>query len=360
MKVLYIGHYKDPTGWGSACANNIIAMDEAGIDVVARAITYENQDSTYSDRIKPLEQKGHKDCDFVVQHTLPINYCYNSDYKKNIGYLAVESADFSTTGWARNCNMMDEMWVPSEETKQSLVRSGVNVPIQIVPHSVDVQVIQGSPEGEKIDALENCFTFGFFGEFIERKNVKALLKAFHMAFSPLEPVNLFIKTSKADLDKVQNYAKFVRDGLKLRRRYKEEVIVTGMLPQRDYISVMRQVNCFVMPSRGEAFCIPSLEAMCLGIPSIYTEGIGMGHTVGASVKSHDVPCFGAVDTLEKLDTAWTTWKEIDVIDLAKTMRTMYEELSIDEIRQDTLNCCKVKSENYTHKAIGRTMKEILK
>ena len=43
-KVLYIGHYKDGTGWGNAALNNILAMDAVGIDVVPRAITYEAQD----------------------------------------------------------------------------------------------------------------------------------------------------------------------------------------------------------------------------------------------------------------------------------------------------------------------------
>jgi len=33
MKVLYIGHYRDGTGWGNAAVNNILAMDAAGIDV---------------------------------------------------------------------------------------------------------------------------------------------------------------------------------------------------------------------------------------------------------------------------------------------------------------------------------------
>ena len=43
MKVLYIGHYKDGTGWGNAALNNILALNSAGVDVVPRAITYEEK-----------------------------------------------------------------------------------------------------------------------------------------------------------------------------------------------------------------------------------------------------------------------------------------------------------------------------
>jgi len=38
MKVLYIGHYKDGTGWGNAAINNILALDAVGVKVVPRAI----------------------------------------------------------------------------------------------------------------------------------------------------------------------------------------------------------------------------------------------------------------------------------------------------------------------------------
>ena len=38
MKVLYIGNYRDGTGWANACINNILALDSVGVDVVPRAI----------------------------------------------------------------------------------------------------------------------------------------------------------------------------------------------------------------------------------------------------------------------------------------------------------------------------------
>ena len=43
MKVLYIGHYKDGTGWGGAAIDNILALDAVGVKVVPRAITFESE-----------------------------------------------------------------------------------------------------------------------------------------------------------------------------------------------------------------------------------------------------------------------------------------------------------------------------
>ena len=51
MKVLYIGHYKDGTGWGDAATNNILALHKAGVDVVPRAISYNNSDSDVNETI---------------------------------------------------------------------------------------------------------------------------------------------------------------------------------------------------------------------------------------------------------------------------------------------------------------------
>tara|TARA_B100000929_G_scaffold258520_1_gene221812 strand:- start:875 stop:1969 length:1095 start_codon:yes stop_codon:yes gene_type:complete len=361
MKVLYIGNYRDGTGWANACIGNMLALDAVDIDVVPRAISFEVEDSDYPDRIKQLELK-HKnrssncDCDIVIQHTLPHLYCYNSNYK-NIGFLDTESHDFSTTGWQYSVNMMDEIWVPSQQNVDAVKRSGVTKPIKIVPHSIDTAQYQNT-EGEKVKEMEQNFTFGFVGEFIERKNVAAFVKAFHITFDPLEPVNMFIKTSNVDLEQVQQHCAYIRRGLKIRKDYKEEVIITGMLPKQDYISVLSQVNCFVMPSRGEAFCIPALEAMTLGIPCLYTKGIGMDFCVGEAIESQMVPCFGAVETLPDLDTSETLWSEIDILKLSRAMREMYNKWNTEE-EQKLRNTCLRRSRHFSYEHVGETMKELL-
>ena len=359
MKVLYIGNYKDGTGWANACAGNMLAMDSVGIEVVPRAITFEQEDKDYPQRIKELETKHSKksdnhDCDVVVQHTLPHLYSYDSNYK-NVGFLDTESSDFAMSGWQYSCNIMDEIWVPSQQNADAAKRSGVTVPIKIVPHSIDISEYT-KVDGAKIQEMQNEFTFGFVGEFIERKNIKAFIQAFHMTFDPKEPVNMFIKTSKASLEAVQKFCTHVRLGMKVRKKYKEEIIVAGMLEKLDYVSILDQIDCFVMPSRGEAFCIPALEAMAIGIPCLYTDGIGMDYCLGQNVKSRPEPCFGAVDTLPDLDTANNTWAEIDVLELSTAMRNWYNAENLKSSIRD--NCMKT-AQKYDHKSVGIKIKELL-
>ena len=366
MKVLYIGHYRDGTGWGNAALNNILSLDAVDIDVVPRAITYEQKDKTYPDRIKQLEQKSNENCDVVIQHTLPSNYVYNSSYK-NIGVLTCETSNFKSTGWQHYCNLMDELWVSSEVAKKQTLDSGVTKPVRVIPYGLDISKYSSfKTNGQKIAELENNFTFGFVGEFIERKNIKALVQAFHLAFDPREPVNLFIKTSKKDLDHVQGYFKHIKNGMKIRKNYKEEVVICGIMPEEDYISVLSQIDCFVIPSRGEACCIPSLEAMALGVPSIYTMDIGVDHllnlskiNVNQSVRSYPVPCFGAIETLPNLDTSESSWQDIDVNQLSKVMRYMYSNLSDPDNKQRIGSMCIKESQKYSYIEVGNIMKEAL-
>ena len=57
MKILYIGHYKEGSGWSNAAINNILALDSIGIDVVCRNIKLTNSENEVPERIKELEQK---------------------------------------------------------------------------------------------------------------------------------------------------------------------------------------------------------------------------------------------------------------------------------------------------------------
>jgi glycosyltransferase involved in cell wall biosynthesis len=136
------------------------------------------------------------------------------------------------------------------------------------------------------------------------------------------------------------------------------------MSKKDYYSVLSQVDCFVMPSRGESPCIPAMEALSLGIPVMRTSGIGMPYTQGLSevfpahVKSYDTPCFGAIDTLPNLDTSASTWKEIDIIDLGSKMRLavskvlQYKKPAVDEVIDEI-------AQSFTLESVGIKMKEVL-
>lgn len=361
MKILYIGNYKDGTGWANACINNILALDAVGLEVVPRPITFNDSAGSCPERVLELEKNSEAGCDICIQHTLPHLYSYNSKFK-NIGFLATETSNFIESSWQHHCNLMDEIWVPTASCRRACINSGVKVPVKIAPHSLDISkcnAVKYLNQGSKIDSLMDTFNFAFVGEFVERKNIQALVKAFHMEFDIDEPVNLYIKTSQQTLDYVQNYFNQIKQGLKIRKRYKEEVVICGQLSEDDYMSVLAQCHSFVMPSRGEGFCIPALEAMAMGIPVIYTEGTGMDDFCsGKRVRSSEVPCFGAMSTIDYLYTANEKWNEIDLEALMFAMRESFMKWKTGLATEESHTALE-QAKNYSHKEIGIVLKEIL-
>jgi hypothetical protein len=358
-KILYIGNYRDGTGWGNAAVSNILAMDAAGLNVVPRAITYEAQTTDYPARIKQLEAQSSEGCDICVQHMLPHLFSYDSSYY-NIGFVTTESYPVRDIGWHSHCNLMDEIWTMSFCSKGQLARSGVTKPIMVVPSSIDMSKYRDFKPTIEIKEMNDCFNFVFAGEWIERKNAAALVKAFHLEFGPNDPVNLVIKTSRTTADVVEKYCSQIKQGLKLRKDYRKEIIICGKIQEDQYKSILYASQCFVMPSRGESFCIPALEAMALGVPTIYTNGTGMNDfCYGQAVESREVPCFGAVDTLPHLDTARGNWMEIDVRQLQFALRSAFMKWNTSAMEHASKKA-KDAAKEYDYAKIGQKIKEIIK
>ena len=90
-----------------------------------------------------------------------------------------------------------------------------------------------------------------------------------------------LKINKSGLSSDDTLAAFkqlsdsVKSKLKIRTKYKKEIAISGYLEDRHLLSLMSKCQCFVMPSFGEAWCIPALESMAIGMPVIYTGNTGM-------------------------------------------------------------------------------------
>ena len=82
MKVLYIGCYRDGTGWAQAAIDYILSMDSAGIDVVPRPVKLNDRQVALPSRILELEKKSDRGCDICIQHVLPHMLDYNVGLKR--------------------------------------------------------------------------------------------------------------------------------------------------------------------------------------------------------------------------------------------------------------------------------------
>jgi glycosyltransferase involved in cell wall biosynthesis len=333
MKVLYLS-VMDQSGWGYVSTNNILALDSTGVDLVVRAIPFGGIPQRFTPRMQELQARDISNVDVCIQHILPNSMVYNGSYGKNIAYYEAETSNYYDSMWTKYINLMDESWVPSLVNKNNAEWSGVTNSVKVVNHCIEWDRYQTLQPTAHVEELDGSYNFCFVGELSKRKNIAAILRAFHTEFHPSENVNLFLKLNSPGLNsdqcmqKFEGYHQVIKDGLKLRARYKEPIVVTGHESYGNVLSMMKQCHCFVSASYGESWCQPALDSLALGLNVIYTKGTGTEEFCGPgtiAVKSHLSPCFGAVDTLPNLYSANDLWRDIDIIDLMYSMRNMYEQ-----------------------------------
>ena len=328
MKIKYIGNFNDGTGWSKASTYNALALNVAGHDVYCEEVKYGTQEIVINDKILDLINKKTDSYDMIINHVIPRDYQYINGVK-NIGCVELETLTLSNILWLKNLDLMDEIYVPNQASKDCLINSHIHPDkIKIFNHSFDHQKVINNESKVFVEELKNTFNFVFVGEFSKRKNLEVLLRAFHSEFHFSEPVNLYLKTNM-DISVINKFKQSIYDRLKLRNRYKKEIIISEFLTEESLWSTIKQCHAFVMPSYGEAWCYPAMEAMAMGIPTIYTDGIGIGDyapkEANFAVKSTIQPCYGATDAhFSDIYTSNDKWLEIDVLDLQKNMREIFE------------------------------------
>jgi glycosyltransferase involved in cell wall biosynthesis len=373
MKILWIGNFFDGSGWSRAAIQYILALDSVGVNVVPRTIKLNpNWDKEVSQKIIDLSKKSSENCTIVIQNTLPSMMEFNGNFRKNIGLSYFETSNFRQTDWTRHINLMDEMWVPCQFNQQVCLNSGVTIPTKIVPIPVDVSKYEQKYDKLKIPELKGKFVFYFIGELNRRKNIESLLKAFHTTFKPNEDVSLVLKVNIPSFIPEQTsqvmakIIKNVKEGLKLYKNietYIPEVVITGNLSGQEIMQLHYTCDCFVCPSYGESWSMPTMDSMAMGRTPIVTNNAGMNDYIkgkdyigGILVKSHDEIIFDAPCAVENLCTGYETWKSIDIIDLGKTMREVYQNDTMrKQYAEDGING----AYNYSYEKVGMIMKGLL-
>lgn len=197
---------------------------------------------------------------------------FSSEFDKNIALYATETSNFIDSDWSRKINMMDEAWVINNQMVESSKASGVRIPIKVVPHATDFQKFAQGHKKIEFPSAKGNFVFYTVADLNKRKNIEAFIKAFHMEFEPNEPVSILIKTSKHGQTpeetalEVRDISNKIKQDLRKYKNlndYKEDLIVTDFVHEEDLYGLHHSCDCFVMPSYGEAWCIPAFDAMGL-------------------------------------------------------------------------------------------------
>lgn len=235
-----------------------------------------------------------------------------------IGWSMLEVTGLPQT-WVDGCNSMDEVWVPSSFNVETFRASGVTVPIRVMPLGVDVDYFHPGITGFRPSTR---FTFLSVFEWGERKAPEVLMRAFAEEFKESEDVVLLL--SVANRDPMVNIQEQI-DALQLGRSAPIVVMPNARFTGPQMGSLYRSADCFVLPTRGEGWGMPVLEAMASGLPVIATRWSGPADFLHEGVGYPLEPARLVPAEARCPYYAGFEWADPDVDQLRSLMRAVYED-----------------------------------
>lgn len=259
-----------PTGYASSSRELVLELDRQGVRVNYQ---YLYGPGTVFVRPEPEQSasyminviRGRRVNPSGVQVFYGQGDSFRTNYRSyKIGYTMLE-VDGLPREWVKRANMMDEVWTPSSFNARTFKASGVERPVHVMPLGVNPAYFNPNIEGYPVPGV---FTFLSAFEWGERKSPEALLRAFNDEFRPDEPTVLVCKVYNQDAS-VNVPREVGRLGL---RDGGGRVVfsINEVVPAHQLGALYRSADCFVLPSRGEGWGLPILEAMACGLPVIAT------------------------------------------------------------------------------------------
>jgi glycosyltransferase involved in cell wall biosynthesis len=162
-------------------------------------------------------------------------------------------------------NGFDAIIAPSRAVADALTLSGIRLPVAAIGQPVELEPFQAlaadRPSRRPIRRflhLSSCF---------ERKGIDLLLAAWARAFTDRDGVELVIKTFPNPHNRIEERVAALRE--KHPRLGRIEIVNRDV--ERDEMPAFyAAADAMVLPSRGEGYNLPALEAMAAGLPLIVT------------------------------------------------------------------------------------------
>ena len=294
--IFWIAPFFNPSGYASEAISFALGLDNH-IDLTIR-----NQNLMISDEFIANMPERWKQILFKLHKVDPYRWRENFDVNKDtiiihhqpghslikfenikfcIGRTMFET-DRIPKNWIDKCNQMDEIWVPSKFNWETFSNSGVDKnKLIVIPESIDTDIF--NPDIIEKMELPNKAEFNFLSvfEWTNRKGWDVLLKSYFKAFTKKDDVCLYLRTylmSNYDSDTkahIQNKidSLIIKSGF-VKKDLPRIELLTTQFPFKEMLRLYKSVDAFVLPSRGEGWGRPYMEAMAMGLPVIGTNWSG--------------------------------------------------------------------------------------
>jgi glycosyltransferase involved in cell wall biosynthesis len=291
--VLWVGPALHPGGHGLRTKQTVLWLQRAGVRVGLDKCAGKTVDS-YLRALDLAELRALKEAleahvrdGVLIAHLQPA-FVTDPDiyrrirwrYPQQLAYVGLTTFETESLPkhWVGPCHGMDEIWLDSTFNVREFARGGVDER-RLWPVGFGLDPAQYDPRRTRPLAVRGRRGFMFLSVFAwqPRKGWPILVEAFARTFTRHDDVCLVIKTgylgdggTSAD-DQITRHL----NSKSLSRDQAAPIIVlTDPLGDRDMTSLYRAADAFVLPTRGEGWGIPFMEAMAMGLPTIGTRWSG--------------------------------------------------------------------------------------
>ena len=328
--IAWSSHFFEQGGYTEEALAAVEALDDAGLNVVANAFTWDRPATPLpprkAERLAALIERDLPD-DFVhVAHIGANRFKRHPAAIRNIGRTMFET-DGLPEGWRDQCNAMDEVWVPSEHNLRTFANAGVDPSkLHKVPETFDAELFDPGVTPLAVEGLDG-FVFLSMFSWIGRKAWDVLLRAWFEEFRARDDVTLLLKTDTAisppGTDCRHEIEWFVRHQLNRDPRKGPRIVVHDrQLEMTDVPRLYRAADAFVLASHGEGWGRPYMEAMAMGLPTIATRWSG-----NLEFMDDDNSYLVGYTLVDAPSDSWLRgqrWAQPSVGDLRRAMRRVYE------------------------------------
>lgn len=359
-RCLYISNFLNNSGYSEAATNSAKALHALNYPLVCRNINL-TRTLHQDNQIQHLCSKNASDCNILLIHSLPEFTQYDRNFKKCIIRFDWEADNLNTMNWIKHLKLMDEIWVSCTFEKNILMNEGMEN-IRIIPHCVDINRFNHSMSLKgrihRLKEQTGNYVFYTIGEYVARKNYEGLLRAWHSHFSIYDGAELVIKTNDS---KILELNEHVKRNVKVNRRWlKEPVFITERLSSTDLDLLHIESDCFVMPSHGEGFSYPCVDAMSFGKPVIvsnYSSFLDyVDESNGFLINGSLQDCYGTMDTARPIYNGYQQWFEPNPSHLGYLMKKLVKDPELG-VHKGTEG--RQISERFSYENVGNAMIDLL-
>jgi glycosyltransferase involved in cell wall biosynthesis len=254
-----------------------MALHKLGVPLTLNPISFEEIRPDLGVTGEIISELAHRKIDYNVNiiHTTPEFWAkHREEGKINIGYTIWETTRLHPK-WKDYINHnVDAVMVGCEWNVEVFKDSGVEVPIFVVPHGIDVSAFNGIEPYRVGGVKDDTFMFYSIFQWTERKHPLALIKAYWHAFQNREDVALVLKTYRSDYSDPEKDA--IRTTIKRLKHvtpmdnYPPIYLIPNMLTDDEILGLHARGDCYVSLDRGEGFGLSPFTAGACGNPIVVT------------------------------------------------------------------------------------------